>query len=111
MQHDFNYAILDDVEHRPWPMPDRPWIMTQTWHDVLFAHWAVDAALLSGSAPLATWALTVRSWAALVAGDVAAAIRFGEQAVGWIEGLVDVVSAAAGPVSTSAASAHPIVIH
>jgi uncharacterized protein len=23
-------------------MPDAPWIMTQTWHDLLFAHWPVD---------------------------------------------------------------------
>jgi uncharacterized protein len=22
-------------------MPDRPWIMTQTWHDLLFAHWPI----------------------------------------------------------------------
>lgn len=28
-----------DVDHRPWPIPARPWIMTQTWHNLLFAHW------------------------------------------------------------------------
>jgi hypothetical protein len=31
-QHDFNYGILDAKEHRPWPMPSSPWVMTQTWH-------------------------------------------------------------------------------
>lgn len=41
--HDFNTTILKDVAHRPWAMPDRPWVMTQTWHDLLFAHWPVDA--------------------------------------------------------------------
>jgi uncharacterized protein YqjF (DUF2071 family) len=35
--HDFNYRILEDVAHRPWPMPRSPWIMSQTWHDLLFA--------------------------------------------------------------------------
>jgi uncharacterized protein YqjF (DUF2071 family) len=40
--HDFRYEILDDLGHRPWPMPTAPWIMTQTWHDLLFAHWPVD---------------------------------------------------------------------
>jgi uncharacterized protein YqjF (DUF2071 family) len=25
--------------HRPWPLPDRPWMLAQTWHDTLFAHW------------------------------------------------------------------------
>ncbi|MBM3818219.1 MAG: DUF2071 domain-containing protein [Acidimicrobiia bacterium] len=34
-------AVLAQVSHRPWPMPDEPWIMTQSWHDLLFAHWPV----------------------------------------------------------------------
>lgn len=29
------------VDHRPWPMPSRPWVMRQTWHDLLFAHWPI----------------------------------------------------------------------
>jgi uncharacterized protein YqjF (DUF2071 family) len=33
--------ILADVSHRPWPVPDEPWVMRQTWHDLLFAHWPV----------------------------------------------------------------------
>jgi uncharacterized protein len=38
----FPYLILDQVAHRPYPMPARPWVMTQSWHDLLFAHWPVD---------------------------------------------------------------------
>ncbi len=34
------------TDHRPWPVPNIPWIMKQTWEDLLFAHWEVDAALL-----------------------------------------------------------------
>lgn len=49
--HDFNRAIVSDVAHRPWPMPDRPWLMTQTWHDLLFAHWPVDAGTLRAIVP------------------------------------------------------------
>ena len=48
---DFNYAILKEIDHRPWPMPAMPWIMTQTWLDVLFAHWAVEPALLRARVP------------------------------------------------------------
>src|SRR5688500_13685331 len=48
---DFPYQILDDVTHRPWPLPDRPWIMTQSWHDLLFAHWPVDARALQEKLP------------------------------------------------------------
>src|SRR5579885_1895353 len=32
-------AILLDVAHRPYPLPTGPWIMTQSWHELLFAHW------------------------------------------------------------------------
>ncbi len=38
--------ILDQVSHRPWPLPNGPWVMEQQWHDLLFAHWRVDEGLL-----------------------------------------------------------------
>jgi uncharacterized protein YqjF (DUF2071 family) len=49
--HDFNDAILDETAHRPWRMPGAPWIMTQTWHDLLFAHWPVDKVALAAMLP------------------------------------------------------------
>jgi len=49
--HDFNRAILNDVAHRPWPMPEGAWVMTQTWHDLLFAHWPIDAGALREHVP------------------------------------------------------------
>jgi uncharacterized protein YqjF (DUF2071 family) len=48
---DFPYQILDDVAHRPWPLPEGPWFMTQSWHDLLFAHWPVDARALQEKLP------------------------------------------------------------
>jgi uncharacterized protein YqjF (DUF2071 family) len=32
--------------HRPWPLPDAPWIMGQSWQRLLFAHWAVSPEAL-----------------------------------------------------------------
>ena len=49
--HDFNRSILEQVAHRPWPIPNSPWVMTQTWHDLLFAHWPVDADSLREKVP------------------------------------------------------------
>jgi uncharacterized protein len=49
----FNRAILEEVSHRPWPMPSAPWVMTQTWHDLLFAHWPLDASELRKYVPSA----------------------------------------------------------
>jgi uncharacterized protein len=34
-----NHEILTETAHRPWPLPNRPWVMVQRWHDLLFAHW------------------------------------------------------------------------
>jgi uncharacterized protein YqjF (DUF2071 family) len=48
---DFDFGIVQDTAHRPWPMPAGPWIMTQSWHDLLFAHWAVPAPLIAAKLP------------------------------------------------------------
>jgi hypothetical protein len=50
---DFNDRILEETAHRPWPMPSGPWVMTQTWNDLLFAHWPVDADTLRERIPAA----------------------------------------------------------
>lgn len=34
------------MTRRPWPLPDRQWIMHMRWRDLLFAHWVADAAVL-----------------------------------------------------------------
>jgi uncharacterized protein YqjF (DUF2071 family) len=51
MLNDFPHEILEQVGHRAWPMPDGPWLMTQSWHDLLFAHWPVDAGELRRLVP------------------------------------------------------------
>src|SRR5262249_50288407 len=32
-------SALEETAHRPWPMPEAPWIMAQTLDRLLFAHW------------------------------------------------------------------------
>ena len=51
MLPDFDYGCLEATAHRPWPLPESPWIMTQSWHDLLFAHWPVDKTLLASKVP------------------------------------------------------------
>jgi uncharacterized protein YqjF (DUF2071 family) len=48
---DFPSQIITDVSHRPWPLPDGAWFMTQSWHDLLFAHWPVDERDLQDKLP------------------------------------------------------------
>lgn len=49
-------AILDERAHRPWPLPRGPWVMTQTWNTLLFAHWPLPPDTLR---PLLPAALTL----------------------------------------------------
>lgn len=51
MRGAFDYSMVDVTAHRPWPMPRAPWLMTQSWHDVLFAHWPVTPSDLRRLVP------------------------------------------------------------
>ena len=44
-------GILDQIVHRPWPLPTGQWVMAQGWHDLLFAHWPVSVELLKPQLP------------------------------------------------------------
>jgi uncharacterized protein YqjF (DUF2071 family) len=39
-------AILRSVDHLASPLPSGPWVMTQIWHELLFAHWPVSPSVL-----------------------------------------------------------------
>ncbi len=43
--------LTEIVSHRPYPLPAGPWIMKQTWVDLLFAHWRVSASELQRRIP------------------------------------------------------------
>ena len=64
-------SVLETISHRPFPIPDRPWTMTQRWNDLLFAHWPVPTekmrSLIPASLELDTfdgyaWAGVVPFW-------------------------------------------------
>lgn len=43
--------VLEEIAHRPWPLPRGRWVMAQSWHDLLFAHWPVEGAALRAHMP------------------------------------------------------------
>jgi len=51
--NDFSKEMLDHTAHRAWPVPEGAWFMTQTWSDLLFAHWPIDAGVLRPMVPRA----------------------------------------------------------
>jgi len=44
-------SLLYSVEHRPWLPPDAQWLLSQSWNDLLFAHFAIDRRILRGLVP------------------------------------------------------------
>lgn len=44
-------AILQEVAHRPWPLPAGRWVMAQEWRDLMFAHWPVSVEILRMHVP------------------------------------------------------------
>src|SRR5437762_4934134 len=44
-------SSLRHLDHRTYPLPERPWVMGQTWLDLLFAHWPVPVETLRPHVP------------------------------------------------------------
>ena len=38
--------VLNQTEHRPYPLPPGPWVLRMRWHDLLFMHWPVSEEVL-----------------------------------------------------------------
>ncbi len=43
--------LLATVEHRPFPIPTSPWVMSQTWNKLLFAHWPIKPEVMRDLVP------------------------------------------------------------
>lgn len=43
--------VLQNVSHRPWPLPGIPWSWRQTWSDLAFAHYRVSRRELRAQLP------------------------------------------------------------
>jgi uncharacterized protein len=52
-------AVTNVTDHRPWPLPQGTWVNAQSWVDLAFLHWQVDAEelrrLVPGSVELDTF--------------------------------------------------------
>ncbi|MEW9677729.1 DUF2071 domain-containing protein [Lentibacillus sp. L22] len=46
-----NNNIIKSTDHREYPLPNGPWMMTQTWENVLFLHWPVAKKELQDHIP------------------------------------------------------------
>jgi uncharacterized protein YqjF (DUF2071 family) len=79
-------AVLQEVAHRPWPLPAGPWVMAQSWHDLLFAHWPVEAEKLRALIPerLEIDSFDGQAWLAVVPFRMTGVRLRGTPAVPWL---------------------------
>ncbi len=63
---------LSALDHRPWPIPKRPWSYFQEWRDLVFLHYRVDAAFIKRTLPagLEPDQFDGSAWVSLVAFDM-----------------------------------------
>jgi uncharacterized protein len=75
-----------DTHHRPWPIPQRPWLLRMRWNSLLFAHWPVDPArvrpLLPPGVDLDTF--DGQAWMSVVAFDQSDTSLHGFPNVPWV---------------------------
>jgi uncharacterized protein len=45
------FRSLEHLEHRPWQVSPRGWVLGQTWDDLLFAHWRVPLEAVRAHVP------------------------------------------------------------
>jgi uncharacterized protein YqjF (DUF2071 family) len=78
--------ILRHTAHRQQPLPAGPWIMAQTWHNLLFAHWPIA---IDGLRPLVPTNLEIdtyagQAWVGIVAFRLSGIRLRGFPEVGWV---------------------------
>lgn len=51
MKGSMSADLSTGIEHRPWPMPARPWVMRMNWEQLAFLHWRVAPELVERLLP------------------------------------------------------------
>ncbi|HEX2622276.1 MAG TPA: DUF2071 domain-containing protein [Phototrophicaceae bacterium] len=45
------HPLLTEQSLRPWEVPQFPWLMEQSWHDLLFMHWSFPPGTVQALLP------------------------------------------------------------
>ena len=77
------------VDHRPWPLPAGPWVLAQSWLDLLFAHWPISLAHLRPLVPacLELDSFDGQGWIGLVPFRMRGVRPRGLPALPWLSGF------------------------
>lgn len=79
-------ANAEGLAHRPWPLPGGAWVMAQSWHGLLFAHWPAETAKLRAQIPerLRIDAFDGQAWLAVVPFRMTGIRLRGTPAMPWL---------------------------
>ena len=79
-------SVLQEAAHRPWRLPAGTWVMAQSWHDLLFAHWPVNAATMRPLLPsqLQIDTFEGQAWLAVVPFRMTGVRLHGTPAAPWL---------------------------
>ena len=74
------------TEHRPWPIPATPWLMAQSWQDLLFAHWPLPPGMIRERLPAGLELDTFdnQAWLGVVPFRMTGIHRRGNPSMPWI---------------------------
>jgi hypothetical protein len=101
-------------------MPEGPWLMTQSWHDLLFAHWPVDAGTLRARVPAGFEIDTFdgRAWIGIVPFRMTSVAPRGIPALPWISAFPELnvrtyvrVGGRPGVYFFSLDASNPVAVH
>ncbi|MDA0347288.1 MAG: DUF2071 domain-containing protein [Verrucomicrobia bacterium] len=45
------HPAFNQTDHRPWPLPEGSWLLSQRWLNLAFIHWEIDPAQLRSKIP------------------------------------------------------------
>jgi uncharacterized protein len=78
-------------DHRPWPLPARPWCGRQSWCDLLFAHWPLPVEVLRAlvPAPLRVQEFAGSAWLGVVPFRMRDVMLRGVPALPWISAFAE----------------------
>jgi uncharacterized protein YqjF (DUF2071 family) len=82
---------LKDLDHRPWPPPATPWVMTQTWYNLLFAHWPIPSETMRKLVPpqLELDTFDGQAWVGVVPFGMARVYPRGTFSVPWLSRFLE----------------------
>lgn len=72
-----SHSAFDEIDHRPWTLPDGRWAWRQSWRDLLFAHWPVPIEAVRPLVPygLEAQAFDGTAWVGVVPFRMAGVMR------------------------------------